>query len=77
MANYTASCKDQQDTLTRHVLDPSAVVKSIVADECGTVHQKVHTRDSQNESRLIKTYFNQLDIFTKCKTSTTGRKTPV
>ena len=55
MANYTASCIDQQDTFTRLVLDPSAVVKSTVTDDCGTVHKEVHTRDSQKESRLIKT----------------------
>ena len=31
----------------------------------GTVHQRVHTRDSQKESRQIKTYFNQIEILAK------------
>ena len=32
-----------------------------------SVHQRVHTRGSQKESRQIKTYFNQVEILTKCK----------
>ena len=73
MANYTTSCIDQHDpdSYTRLVLDPSAIVKPSVADECGLTQVELYTREYIHEthkkkSRLIKTYFNQLEILTKC-----------
>ena len=73
MANYTAPCIDQQDpdTFTRLVLDPSAMVKPSVADECGLTQVELYTREYIHEthtkkSRLIKTYFNKLESLTKC-----------
>ena len=71
MANYTASFIDQQDpdTFTRLVLDPSAMVKPTVADECGLTQVELYTREYIHEihkkkSRQIKTHFNQLGILT-------------
>ena len=54
MANYTASCIDQQDpdTFTRLVLDPSAMVKPTVADEVD-LHRWNCTPESTN-SRFTK-----------------------
>ena len=51
MANYTASCIDQQDpdTFTRLVLDPSAMVKPTVADECGLAQVELYTREYIHE----------------------------
>ena len=51
MANYTASCIDQQDpdTFTRLVLDPSAMVKPTVADECGLTQVELYTREYIHE----------------------------
>ena len=47
LANYTASCTDLQnlDTFTRLVLDPSAMVKPTVADECGLTQVELYTRE--------------------------------
>ena len=71
MANYTASFIDQQDpdTFTRLVLDPSAMVKPTVADECGLTQVELYTREyihqiHKKKSRQIKTHFNQLGILT-------------
>ena len=51
MINFTASCNDQQDphTFTRLVLDPSAVVKPTVADECGLTQVELYTREYIHE----------------------------
>ena len=43
----------------------------------GTVHQRVHTGDSQKKSRQIKTYFNQLEILTKCNNMNNVNSTAV
>ena len=43
----------------------------------GTVHQRVHTRDSQKKSRQIKTYFNQLEILTMCNNMNNVNSTAV
>ena len=84
MANYTASCIDQQDpdTFTRLKLDPSAMVKPSVADECGLTQVELYTREYIHEthtkkSRLIKTYFNQLEILTKCSNMNNVNSTAV
>ena len=56
MANYTASCIDQQDqdTFTILVLDPSATVKHSVADECGLTQVELYTKEYIHEIHKLK-----------------------
>ena len=83
MTNYTALCIDQQDpdTFTRLELDPSAMVKPSVADECGLTQVELYTREYIHEihkkSRQIKTYLNQLEILTKCNNMNNVNNTAV